>query len=81
MCATDTIYVHYNQKYKIKYKVDGYFKNGGKKNNIDSQDCNNNGPVKPVYTQKVIARYQLPPLLNKMFIFFSFNLTLAGWGS
>ena len=50
MCATDTIYVKYTEINKMKYAVYGYFKNGGKKNDIDSQDCNNSGPVKPVPT-------------------------------
>ena len=50
ICAIDTIYVKYTQINKMKYAVYGYFKNGGKKNDIDSQDCNNNGPVKRVLT-------------------------------
>ena len=48
-------YVKHTQINKVKHAVYGYFKNGGKKNDIDSQDCNNNGPVKPVPTANVIT--------------------------
>ena len=52
--ATDSIYTYYTQKHKIKFKVDGYMTNGGKKNETDSRlDCYHNSPVKLVLTLRI----------------------------
>ena len=47
----DDVVLFFTQKHRIKLKVDGYMKNGGKKNKTDSRlDCYHNRPVKPVLT-------------------------------
>ena len=41
-------------KHEIKFNVDGYMKNGGKKNETDNKlDCHHNRPVKLVLTVRI----------------------------
>ena len=67
MCATDTIYVYSTQIYKMKNTLYGFFKNGGQKIDIDSQDCHNNGPIKPVLTLLTVDSTVIPNI--SIFIF------------
>ena len=60
----------------MKHKVDGYFKMKARKNNVDSQDCNNNGPVKEVLTLLAV----IPVTTQFQYYYFKFysrNFMLA----
>ena len=52
-----TVFKHILPKnIKLSFKVDGYVKNGGKKNETDSRlDCYHNWPVKPVLTLQYVS--------------------------